>query len=376
MEPQGIYFMGCLRIVKIFALVLGLSTLGFSQDEIEDENSGTYTAKYTNFNVSSVPAFVLLDVTANKVQQAGYSRSIKIDWTLKNYKNTPNVGLELQPLWLLLYNRGDLKKYRNATDFERTLSTLSVSIGTYNQDFWRQIAWALKINLYQEVDPLLNPSLDEVLGDFQSEKKQYMAIIEDLKIKIKNEKSEAAVKSLKKKMYLYKDSLFNSEEKQIELNKIYKQEFQKDHWNVPSVDFGIGRLKIYDVQNVPDSSKPIIRGFGMWLSGSKGIGYRCLLSGIMRFQSYSDNRVKFLMGSSLRYGNPRYNLYAEYSYDFANNYYFESERIVEKSTLGIGGDFKINSIIQLNLGLNINLDQRFNFVSLLPAANIICLMNL
>jgi hypothetical protein len=104
-------FVGCISI-------LSYSTIS-AQKETEEEASGTHSAKYTNLNVPSVPAFILLDVTAAKVQQAGYTRSVKIDWTMKNYKNTPNVGLELQPLWLLYYNQSDLSRYRKASPLAR-----------------------------------------------------------------------------------------------------------------------------------------------------------------------------------------------------------------------------------------------------------------
>jgi hypothetical protein len=60
----------------------------------------------------------------------------------------------------------------------------------------------------------------------------------------------------------------------------------------------------------------------------------------------------------------------------SNDVYKPTGRALEKSTIGFGGDFKLNSIIQLNIGMRYNLDQDFKFASLNPAANIICLMNL
>lgn len=115
---------------------------------------------------------------------------------------------------------------------------------------------------------------------------------------------------------------------------------------------------------------------GVWICGSSGVGYRGLLSGMLKFVNINNVSTKFLIGASYRYGNPKYNMYTEFSYDLSNDVYAPSGRSLEKSTLGMGGDFKINSIVQLNLGLRFNMDQQFKFTSLNPAANIICLMNL
>ncbi len=345
-------------------------------DEPEDENSGVYSAKYTNLNVPSVPAFILLDVTAAKVQQAGTTRSVKIDWTMKSYKNTPNIGIELQPLWLLYYNQGNLSRYRKASDIARKLSTISVSLGTYNQDFWRQIAYAFKINIYQGDDPLMNDDLVESTKEYEELKSNYNFKINESSSKLKYTNDLKEIKILKRKISNYKDSLFVVDQEQQDANRIFKENYLKENWNMPSIDIGFGKLKIYDIQNIPDSSKQIFDGSGMWICGSAGVGNRGLISGMMKYVNINEMSTKFLVGMSYRYGNPRYNLYAEYSYDMPNDVFKPTGRALEKSTFGFGGDFKLNSIIQLNLGMRYNLDQDFKFASLNPAANIICLMNL
>jgi len=367
--------MACVLVMAIFISMIFSSGVS-AQDELEDETSGTHSAKYSNLNVPSVPAFILLDVTSAKVQQAGYTRSVKIDWTMKNYKNTPNVGLELQPIWLLYYNQGNLSRYRKASSFARKLSTLSVSIGTYNQDFWRQIAYAVKLNLYQGDDPLMNDELDEATKEYEEDKILYKAHIDNARLKIRKARDLDSIKKLKRIINVYKDSLFIADQKQQDANRIYKEDYLKENWNVPTVDIGFGKLKIYDIQNIPDSSKQILSGMGVWICGSSGVGYRGLISGMLKFVNINSVSTKFLLGASYRYGNPRYNMYTEYSYDLSNDVYTPSGRSLEKSTIGMGGDFKINSIIQLNLGLRFNMDQKFKFTSLTPAANIICLMNL
>lgn len=367
--------------VKYFLLGMGcLSVLSFSnlnaQGGLEEEESGIHSAKYTNLNVPSVPAFILLDVTAAKVQQAGYTRSVKIDWTMKNYKNTPNVGLELQPIWLLYFNQSDLSRYRRASPLARKLSTLSVSVGTYNQDFWRQIAFAVKLNLFQGDDPLMNDELGNATREYEEEKSFYKAHIDGLRSKLRRTEDLEVIKKLKRQINLYRDSLFVTDQKQKDANRIYKEDYLRENWNIPTVDVGFGKLRIYDIQNIPDSSKQILSGMGVWICGSSGIGYRGLVSGMLKFVNINNVSTKFLIGASYRYGNPRYNMYAEYSYDLSNDVYAPSGRSLEKSTFGMGGDFKINSIVQLNLGLRFNMDQDFKFTSLNPAANIICLMNL
>jgi hypothetical protein len=295
---------------------------------------------------------------------------------MKNYKNTPNVGLELQPLWLLYYNQSDLSRYRKASPLARKLSTLSVSVGTYNQDFWRQIAYAVKLNLYQGDDPLMNDDLDDATKEYEEEKALFKAYINDARAKLRKTDDLETIKKLKRRINDYKDSLFITDQNQKDANRIYKEEYLKENWNIPTVDVGFGKLRIYDIQNIPDSSKQILSGMGVWICGSSGVGYRGLLSGMLKFVNINNVSTKFLIGASYRYGNPRYNMYTEFSYDLSNDVYAPSGRSLEKSTFGMGGDFKINSIVQLNLGLRFNMDQKFKFTTLTPAANIICLMNL
>jgi hypothetical protein len=366
-------------LYMIFCICIAVTNLSAqleTEDVLEDESSGTYSAKYTNLNVPSVPAFILLDVTAAKVQQAGISRSVKIDWTMKSYKNTPNIGIELQPLWLLYYNQGNLSRYRKASDLARKLSTISVSYGTYNQDFWRQIAYAFKINIFQGDDPLLNDDLVESTKDYEELKFNYQYKINEANSKLRYTNESKEIKMLKGKIRNLKDSLYIVDQNQQDANRIFKENYLKENWNMPTIDIGFGKLKIYDIQNIPDSSKQIFEGSGMWICGSTGVGYRGLLSGMLKYVNITDMSTKFLVGFSYRYGNPKYNLYTEYSYDMSNDVYKPTGRALEKSTIGFGGDFKLNSIIQLNIGMRYNLDQDFKFASLNPAANIICLMNL
>jgi hypothetical protein len=256
------------------------------------------------------------------------------------------------------------------------LSTLSVSVGTYNQDFWRQIAYAVKLNLYQGDDPLMNDDLDDATKEYEEEKALFKAYINDARAKLRKTDDLETIKKLKRRINDYKDSLFITDQNQKDANRIYKEEYLKENWNIPTVDVGFGKLRIYDIQNIPDSSKQILSGMGVWICGSSGVGYRGLLSGMLKFVNINNVSTKFLIGASYRYGNPRYNMYTEFSYDLSNDVYAPSGRSLEKSTFGMGGDFKINSIVQLNLGLRFNMDQKFKFTTLTPAANIICLMNL
>jgi hypothetical protein len=118
-------------------------------------------APSSDFTIPAAPAYQLLDANASLVGRASVTRDFKVDWSLKSYRLAPNLALEMQPVWLVTYNKNnDVSRYRKAGYLMRTLTTLSASAGTLDgNDSTRFFSYALKLNLYRSHDPLLDEQL-------------------------------------------------------------------------------------------------------------------------------------------------------------------------------------------------------------------------
>ncbi|MFN8331826.1 MAG: hypothetical protein U0T81_11525 [Saprospiraceae bacterium] len=114
----------------------------------------------TEFNIPQSAAFDLLGVSPAQILTPANLKEFKVDWSFSNWRSTPNLAIQVQPIWEIFYNRTNLKKYRSATPIMRTLSTLDLSAATI-LDFTgnRKLSYAGKINLYREKDPLVDKNL-------------------------------------------------------------------------------------------------------------------------------------------------------------------------------------------------------------------------
>lgn len=363
----------CNYFFSFFILCIAILDMQ-AQSADDDSNSGANLAKTSNLNIPPIPALVLCDLTTNKVIQAGNNRSVKVDWKLGNYKAVPNLAIELQPLWLLYYNKPDLKRYRAASPLMRKLSTLSFSAASYNwNETTRSTPMALKITLYQEEDPLLDRRIDQNLEDFSYLRSYYKTEIKKLSNFINKNRDIDSLKEAHEQRKYYRDSLYILETQQEDNNRMYREDYLKNNWNASTIDLGMGKIWTYDLTRA-DSVTRIGNGFGMWLSGSQRLGYKLQLTGMVKFVRLSEDKALFLAGTNLRYGNPRFSFYTELVYDFWDNK--EESWNVEKVLWGYGGDLKLSNIIQLTFGVRTNLDQNLKFANFFPAANITCLMNL
>ena len=82
-------------------------------------------------SISSSPAFVLLGVTPSSIAQPGNIRDYKLDFATQSAFKTPDVSLELKPLWLtwLGHDRG----FTHWPWYKRVLSSFGLAAGMVNQ---------------------------------------------------------------------------------------------------------------------------------------------------------------------------------------------------------------------------------------------------
>lgn len=371
----------------------------YSGDEYIDEAStlSEDLVRNSEFAIPSAPAFSLLGATPELVTRAGSVQDFKVDWRIKNYNLAPDLALEAQPLWVLYYDRKGLDEYRRATPFMKTLSTLSVSFGTAKNDGINHFAYALKMSLFREKDPLSDPALlkqmAEELAEQQGPLKEY----------IKDLRAQLDTVSSREERLLLKEEIFNTRGEIAALQKQQKSEliqvqanYMAEHWNSSGLDIAFG--KVYTYANEFDTLNVQNAGYALWLNGNIRAGHRGLIGAIARVKKVGVNQ-DFMTGASYRFGGARFSFYGELVYEslrnfsdsgfseeelFASKYardldngwlmFAEPIESISRITMSYGGDFRLSNGILLNFALRTKLDEKIKFKSLIPVANVTCLM--
>ncbi|MCB0688044.1 MAG: hypothetical protein KDC53_16015 [Saprospiraceae bacterium] len=371
----------------------------YSEDEYIDEAStiSEDLVRKSEFAIPSAPAFSLLGATPELVSRAGSVQDFKVDWRIKNYNLAPDLALEAQPFWVLYYDRKGLDEYRKATPFMKTLSTLSVSFGTAKNDGVNHFAYALKMSLFRQKDPLSDPALLREMADELAQQQG------PLKEYIKDLKAQMDTVSSREERMIIREEIFDTRGEIAALQREQKAEliqvqanYMAENWNSSGLDIAFG--KVYTYANEFDTLNVQNAGYAMWLNGSLKAGHRGLVGGIVRLKKVGVNQ-DFMTGVSYRFGGARFSFYGEmvyeslrnfsdsgfsdeelfaakYSRDLDNGWFMFNEPIesISRITMSYGGDFRLSNGILLNFALRTKLDERIKFKSLIPVANVTCLM--
>jgi hypothetical protein len=370
--------------------------------------------------IPTSPLFDLLGSAPSQVARTADIKDFKVDWSLRNWRVNPNLAIQTQPIWELFYNRKNLEKYQKATKFQRTLSSLDLSMGTIvgeNND--RRIGGALKMNVYKQKDPLL---LKGVYNDIQ---KSYADELVSLK-----KKEKAILLALDT---LIKPSLVAAKKEElrsndVELATFYSRRnkaiqdmaasFAVDNWNAAYIDVAYGRVFSYTTDSIGSLKNLSLNrntGNALWLNFGFGVGKRGLISGLIRSTFYEEEltfTVKddntgqediqqaiaanklFSFGINFRYGGPVFNFFAEFIREVkslktpvqALNEVLELPNgktlvtstvkwdVVQPYIVNFGGDWRISRNLVLNYGMRCVLDNQFKTISFTPIANISCMM--
>src|SRR5690606_29430849 len=88
--------------------------------------------------------------------------------------------------WEFFYNRKDLSKYQKASGFMRKLASIDLSLGSIqDDDNYRRIGGAVKLNLYRQKDPLMEKGMYEDIGaKYKQEKEELLLQLKEAKQKL------------------------------------------------------------------------------------------------------------------------------------------------------------------------------------------------
>lgn len=372
------------------------------------------------FTIPASPLFDLMGSAPSRVVNSSNLKDFKVDWSFRNWRLNPNIAIQGQPIWELFYNKKDLSKYQKASYLARTLASTDLSIGTItNETNDRRVGAAVKINLYKQKDPLLVKQLyDDVLKEFDTElvllrenEKQLLKALDSVTKPndIKKFREELILNDVKLKT-------FNTRRKEAIVEK--SKEVIVNNWNASFVDIAVGQINSYETDSIGSFKKLKLNrntGKAFWINYGLKLGKRAMLTGLIR-STYYEEEVSFKLknnitgdeaeektiadnkllsiGFNIRYGGPVYNFFIEFAKDAktfktpieALNDAFKAPNgqtvltntvkwdVVDPYNISVGGDWRIGRNLVLNYGLRMILDKNFKTTSVLPIANISCMM--
>lgn len=364
----------------------------------------------SDFTIPAAPAYQLLDANASLVGRASVTRDFKVDWSLKSYRLAPNLALEVQPVWLLAYNKNtNLGRYRNSGYLLRTLSTLSVSGGTLDgNDTTRFFSYAVKLNLFRSYDPFLDDQLfSDHQANYESAVQLQMSQLDSLKQLRKQLPPSVERDSLDAMLIQKENELYMFRKNYRDQLKIKADENKARHWNASYIDIAYGKAYSFNpkLNERFDSLRLDPMANAVWLNASIGIGRRWLISTMFRTinkqgnlrNSVTDSLTgvavvntekkqlfDFATGLNIRYGSVRYSFFIEGFYtqnrgisalmengiDTGNDVLFTAERFV----LAYGGDLRLGNNVLLNYGIRTTVNSSLKFGGMVPIASVTCLM--
>ncbi len=405
-----------IRPLLLFCLSILLNCSVFAQ---ENPVSGNRISP-KEFTIPASPVFDVMGVTPSQINRTSDIKDFKVDWSFKNWRLNPNLAIQSQPFWELFYNRKDLSKYQSASRFMRKLAALDVSIGSVqdeNND--RRIGFALKGNLFRQLDPLMARDLYIEIGEkFKQERLDLEEQLRGLKNQLDTTSNILAKPAIRSQITATEEQINSlNSRRNTEINEKAKI-FVSEHWNASALDFAFGRVYSYKTDSAGTLNSIRLNrntAWSGWINGSIGMGKKWLLTGLIRNSWYEeelDFKIKdnntgdefdrkavasntlITTGLNLRYGGSIYTFFLEFLYEkkgfktpvealsdvFAAPDGFTVTRssvkwdVVHPNTLSFGGDWRISRSVILNYGMRCVFNDQWKFTGFTPVASIACMM--
>lgn len=400
----------------MFACLLMVGASVYGQDE-----GGSSRVTPKELSIPASPVFDLMGVTPSQVTRTSDIKDFKVDWSFKSWRLNPNLAIQSQPFWELLYNRKGLEKYQRASGFMRRLASLDLSIGTVqNEESDRRIGAAVKVNVLKKGDPLLAKELYAGIPEkYEAEKKELEKRLRELEHQLDTTQHMLDKPVIRKNIQETEEELFSIGKRRDEEINERATIFVQENWNASWLDVAFGKVNTY----ASDSAGCLVKlrlnrntAWGFWLNGGMGIGRHILASALIRTSVYEE-QVDFLLrdiateeetpqqavadnqlwslGFNLRYGGSLYSFFAEFFYErkglkTALEALHESftipgnnVEIVESSvqwttvhpyTINFGGDWRVSRNLILNYGMRCLFDRNWKMKTFTPVVSIACMM--
>jgi hypothetical protein len=374
-----------IKLTKIGLLALNLGWVGLALAQPPaartDSDPASDVAKATDLSIPVSPALTLLGVNPSLVARPSFTRDIKVDWSFTSYRVSPNLALEAQPIWLIFYDRPDLERYRRAGALLRTLSTLSVSLATIQRagDSQRQLAAAVKLNLFRSKDPLMQvEQFKRSYADYYQRREELLKQQHGWEDTLRQRTDPVDKLNAQDEIDKLESELVRLKVQQKDRNLELKAQYQRAFWNASCLDAAFGKIYNYD-NEILDSLRLQSSGLGAWVNGGIRVGRHGFLSAQVQYLSQqvlnADNRVvgtrsTTSAGLNFRYGSPRYNFFVEAVRDLMT----EGSPLAQTFTVAFGGDLRLGGSVLLGYGIRNVITDDLTLKNLIPVASVTCLM--
>jgi len=367
-------------LVFVMQTALGQSNI-FNHNGQQNANQDN-RIRHTEFAIPVSPAFSMLNADPSIVTMPSTVRDFKVDWSFKTYRLSPNLCLEATPLWTLGYDRpqNGYKAYQKAGWFMRRLSSLNFSLGTIQLDTNRQMAWAVKINLYTQKDFYATKEVFDIGNqDLAPMRDTAAAQLARLENEPDTSKTDGERFDRAYKIFMLEAQLQSVDQQMKDRTNFLRNIYMRRFWNSASVDFCVGKTYLYFSESL-DDMRLQQEGIGAWITGGFGMGKKWFLSGLLKQINFSNVEYSIQRGVNLRYGGLRFQFFVE---GIAEDSRLKKTNpdtgdkfmeLTKSLTMAYGGMFRIGSNVALSFGVRTIYDRQLVFKSLLPVANISCLM--
>jgi hypothetical protein len=253
-------------------------------------------------------------------------------------------------------------------------------LATIQNDTTRELAWAVKVNLYSGKDFYNQKEIFELINqDVGPIHDTLLVQIERLRKLEDTASTDASRFKIAYDVFQLEQQLAGNEMMLRERMNLLRNIYMKRFWNSTSIDVCFGRTYLYSSEDITNLRQQR-SGIGIWLTGGFGIGKNWFLSGLLKNIRMSADQFSYQRGVNIRYGNLRFQFFAEWvmQNDRLRQLNIETAetelRNIFISNVGYGGSFRIGSNLLLSFGIRTLYDRNLNFKSLLPVANLSCLM--
>jgi len=401
--------------------ILPLSGLR-AQDQNQGQNPDNTRFSPREFSIPPSPVFDMMSITItpSQVNKISDIKDFKVDWSFKTWRLNPNLALQAQPIWEIMYNRKSISKYYRASQLMRRLASLDVSLGTIvNEDNDRRLGYAVKMNLFRQRDPLLQQEVYEGIDErYEQEERDLATKLKELNHQIDTSNSVLERAAIRSQLRQTEEQLLGLAMRRRDEVSQRARAYTEEYWNAGYLDIAYGRVNTYQVDSAGRLKSLRLNrnsGWAMWLNGGWGIGRRLFVAGLIRnswYEEQLDFQIRNLStggmvvqkavtqnsllstGLSLRYGGPIYNFFLEFFYErkrlntadealkeaFTNPADFEvvgtsvKWMAVSPNNITFGGDWRINRNVAINYGIRSLFDENWKFVSMQPVVTVSCMM--
>lgn len=362
------------RAIVIAALALGGAS-GTSAQDAADR-----IARATELSIPTSPALTLLGANPATVVRPGFAEQYKLDLIVRDQGLVPDLALALRPVWTFLFADVDAARYRNLSPVSRALSTLSLSLGTTEDEDLRRMAWSVSFSPVRR-DPLLDVAFVQGISELLdvSDRQQQIAqrqATEEIRAQreiqaagidpnLSPEARAARIAEIAGRVERAR-AAFAAETRAIETEltdevRAYVADWRQRNWNATAIDVGVGRMYEYTAASL-DSLDFRGAGFGGWISAASGFGTdRLLVAALGRIQDVG-GQTQTAVGGNVRYGGARFDAFVEYV--------FREIGAADRHEVAYGGALRLDDSRSLEFGLRTSYDSEFDLRALVPVVKL------